>query len=116
MTATDCDTLYYSAIEAAQQGKIEGAAIEALIVQAQKFSNLDLPEESARYYERLLQIVSQAVANGYCPSAPQLSFFERILDIEYGALLVKMGRSERRQFVRTSLDGMQQASFTNRPI
>lgn len=116
MTATDCDSLYYSAIEAAQKGKIEGAAIEALIVQAHKFSSLDLLEESARFYERLLQIVSQAVTNGYRPSAEQLTFFERLLDVEYGALLVKMGRSERRQFVRTSLDGMQQASFTNRPI
>ncbi len=102
MNEPDIDTLYFGAIEAARDGRIDGRAVEALLGAARKFVAVDLLEESARFFERLYQILQTALFNGYRPNHNQVDYFKSLIE-EYCALLLRLERQERLQVVRAVL-------------
>lgn len=94
----DCDSLYYLAIERAQNGEIEPSCFEALSSEAGKYAQLNMLEESARHYERLYQIVKGSIEHGYKPSPSQTAYLIEVLQ-SYAGLLDDLSRDERKQVV-----------------
>lgn len=109
MQENDIDSLYFGAIEMARAGRIDGRASEALLTAARKFAALDLLEDSARFFERLYQILHTSLSNGYKPSLRQAEYFRLIID-EYGGLLLRLERHERLAVVQLVLKELQQAA------
>lgn len=118
MDETNSDRLYFVAVERASQGQIEGRAVEILLAAARKFAAVDLPEESARFFERLYQILQTSLSNGYQPNDRQIDFFRSIIE-EYCHLLLRLERHERLAVMRQILTELQQAktpSVTPPPV
>jgi hypothetical protein len=108
---TDTDHLYFGAIESARAGRIDGRAVEVLLASARKFVAVDLLEDSARFFERLYQILQTALSNGYRPNHNQVEYFKSMIE-EYCALLSRMERHERRQVVRAMLADLERSDVT----
>lgn len=102
------DSLYFQAIAAAAEGRLDIETVESSLYKGRKAVNREEYSLAARYFEGVFQICEVFCAAGKAENADYHRDFILTALTEYASVLVHLRRTERLQSVQGAIDRLSQ--------